>query len=92
MPPTQDMEMNVKNRLPGMRARIRHDTITRLGNTLLPCNLHARINHLSEQVGIGAREIRHRWDMPAGNNKYMDGSLGVDVFKSDDLIILVDEV
>jgi hypothetical protein len=85
--PAQDMQVQVKYRLPGIPAGIDHQTV------LFKPDFFSRISCGQEQPSQQLRiaNLSQLSDMHTGNDQDMNGSLGLHVIESDCQIILVNK-
>jgi hypothetical protein len=85
--PAQDMQVQVKNRLPGIRPGIDHQAV------LPEPDFFGRFSGCQQQMAQQLRIVRlvQGGDMPARDQQNMNRSLGLQVSESDSQIILVNE-
>lgn len=89
MTPAKHVEMQVKNRLPAVPARIGYDTIPRFGKTFIHRNLPTGQEQPAEQGLIGFAEVLHRRNMPFGDDQSMNRRLWADVIECQRMLVLI---
>lgn len=89
LPAAKDMEMEVKDRLPGVGAIVKNQTIA-VGNAQLTGNFCRRAQHFPDQLFIFRLNEGRADDMFFGDDQKMDGRLGGDITEGKHFIVLIE--
>ena len=88
MTSSQKVDVKMKHRLPSSRTHVQHSAVSLL-DVALACNLSRRQVAAANHFGVfGLRLFQSRKMFP-GNDQHMRGSLRVDVFKGQHVLVLV---
>src|SRR5690349_19537365 len=89
---TEQVEMQVKDALPRVRARIDHDPEAALRDSLVAGELTRRHKNLADDRAVFRFNIENTRDMFARNDEKMNRRLGIDVPEDHHVIVLIDDV
>jgi len=85
----KDMEVDVKNRL-SRRFTVVHDqSVSRFFKSFLLCNFPGHSHHVTGQRFVFPPDRGRIGNVSSGNYEDMNGSLGVNITKGDNLIVLI---
>lgn len=89
MAATQDMEMQVENRLPSVSSRVGNKTKTGFRKSFVLRHSCAGQQQPSKQRLVGFTQVLHRLHMSLGNDQAMNRSLLVDIVKRQGMLVLI---
>ena len=85
------MKMDMKNRLPGVLAVINDHPVAALLKALLRSDAFGDKKQMPDQFPLGYGDAVNVGDVFFRNDERMDRRLRIDVFKSDGVVVLVNE-
>src|SRR5574337_473593 len=91
-PPTQQVKVQMVNRLPALAITIDHQAEAPIRDPDLSCDPVRHQQEVSEQPIIGLVRIEKGREMLTGNNQDMNGGLRVNVFEGNRLLVLIDNL
>ncbi len=77
--PTEDMEVEVRDRLTGIRAIVGDDAIAAVEQILLARDLDRQVEEFGSEIGIGSAEIPQRREVGFGHDKNVSRCLRLKV-------------
>src|SRR6266540_169436 len=81
LPPSQQVEVEVVHRLPSVGPSVGHETPSGAVHALDPGELHRRLDHLHEHVGVTIADLLHGPKVLLWHDQDVRGCLGIDVPK-----------
>jgi len=85
------MQVQVKNRLPTLRAGVQDEAITLIGDAFLPGQGFSHQDHVSYQGLILLLQFIDGSNVPVGNNQNVNRGNGTDVMKGCHQVIPIDD-
>lgn len=77
------------HRLSAIFTAVDDESISFLGDALLPGDLRGGQLHLPQQLQVFRLQVIQAGNMPAGNNQYMDWGFGVDISEGQQVLVAV---
>ena len=90
MPSTQQVDMQMMNRLAAIVAAVDHSAKA-LRESFAACNLSSNPLEMAKQDAVFRRGMRERDDVASRDNQHMHRRLRVDVREGDCLLVLVEK-
>jgi len=92
LPPSEEVEMKVKHDLAPLSIAVCQDPVPLFRNSPFPGEPGRREENSAQESALILTGLVKGSQMPSWNEKDMDRGLRIDVLKSHDLIILIDQL